>query len=33
VEPQEVETIIRHLAAAIAKQDTINQDLRAVSPQ
>jgi uncharacterized protein VirK/YbjX len=28
VEPQEVDTIIRHLAAAIAKQDTINADLR-----
>jgi seryl-tRNA synthetase len=29
VEPQDVETIIRHLATAIAKQDTINDDLRA----
>jgi len=29
VEPQEVDAIIRHLAAAIAKQDTINEDLRA----
>jgi hypothetical protein len=29
VEPQEVDTIIRHLAAAIAKQDGINADLRA----
>jgi hypothetical protein len=29
VEPQEVDSIIRHLAAAIAKQDTINDDLRA----
>jgi len=28
VEPHEVDTIIRHLAAAIAKQDTINADLR-----
>ena len=28
MEPQEVDTIIRHLAAAIAKQDTINADLR-----
>jgi len=28
VEPQEVDTILRHLAAAIAKQDTINADLR-----
>ncbi len=28
MEPQEVDTILRHLAAAIAKQDTINADLR-----
>jgi hypothetical protein len=28
VEPHEVDTIIRHLAAAIVKQDTINDDLR-----
>jgi hypothetical protein len=28
VEPHEVDTIIRHLAAAIAKQDVINDDLR-----
>ena len=28
LEPQEVDTIIRHLAAAIAKQETINTDLR-----
>ena len=28
MEPQEVETIIRHLAAAIAQQGTINADLR-----
>lgn len=28
MEPHEVDTIIRHLAAAIAKQDTINDDLR-----
>ena len=29
MEPQEYDTIIRHLAAAIAKQDAINEDLRA----
>jgi hypothetical protein len=29
VEPQEYDTIIRHLAAAVAKQDAINEDLRA----
>ena len=29
MEPQEYDTIIRHLAAAIAKQDVINEDLRA----
>ena len=29
MEPQEYDSIIRHLAAAIAKQDTINDDLRA----
>ena len=28
MEPHEVDTIIRHLAAAIAKQDGINADLR-----
>ena len=28
MEPQDVETIIRHLAAAIAKQESINEDLR-----
>jgi hypothetical protein len=28
MEPHEVETIIHHLAAAIAKQDVINADLR-----
>jgi len=28
MEPHEVDTIIRHLAAAIAKQDGINEDLR-----
>ena len=28
MEPQEVDTIIRHLAAAIAQQETINADLR-----
>jgi len=28
VEPHEVDTIIRHLAAAIAKEDVINDDLR-----
>jgi predicted nucleic acid-binding Zn-ribbon protein len=29
VEPHEVDTIIRHLAAAIAEQGAINEDLRA----
>lgn len=29
MEPQEVDAIIRHLAASIAKQDAINEDLRA----
>jgi hypothetical protein len=28
LEPQEYDTIIRHLAAAIAQQETINADLR-----
>jgi hypothetical protein len=28
VEPHEYDTIIRHLAAAIAQQETINTDLR-----
>ncbi len=28
MEPQEVDTIIRHLTATIAKQDAINADLR-----
>jgi len=28
MEPHEVDTIIRHLAAAIAHQDNINADLR-----
>ena len=28
MEPHEVDTIIRHLAAAIAKEDVINDDLR-----
>jgi len=28
MEPHEVDTIIRHLAAAIAKQESINADLR-----
>jgi hypothetical protein len=28
MEPQEYDTIIRHLAAAIAQQETINTDLR-----
>jgi hypothetical protein len=28
VEPQEYDTIIRHLAAAVAKQDGINENLR-----
>jgi hypothetical protein len=28
MEPQDVETIIRHVAAAIAKQESINEDLR-----
>ena len=29
MEPHEVDTIIRHLAAAIAEQGAINEDLRA----
>jgi len=28
VEPHKVDTIIRHLAATLAKQDVINDDLR-----